>query len=70
MIRVGLNRVVILTPMGERFRQERKLMNTVLNPRAVTNWEPLMAEQVQAMLREFLEVPEQLSDNLRRYSDI
>ncbi|PSS37289.1 hypothetical protein PHLCEN_2v858 [Hermanssonia centrifuga] len=63
---VGLNRVVILTPMGERFRQERKLMNTVLNPRAVTNWEPLMTEQVQAMLREFLEVPEQLSDNLRR----
>ncbi|EIN11182.1 cytochrome P450 [Punctularia strigosozonata HHB-11173 SS5] len=65
---VGLDKLVPNTPLGERFRLERKLMGTVLSIRAVTKWEHTVTRETNVLIKQLLEVPDQFAEHMRRMS--
>ncbi|KIP03841.1 hypothetical protein PHLGIDRAFT_25923 [Phlebiopsis gigantea 11061_1 CR5-6] len=62
----GMKNLVPLTRYGPRFRQERKLMSSVLSNSAVGVWKPAIMKENAILLRSMLETPADYSLHIRR----
>ena len=66
--RCGMSDIVPLTRYGDRFRLERRLMNRVLSPSAIEQWQPVMTKEVHRLLKQLLDEPEEYVAHIKRYA--
>lgn len=68
LLRCGMGDIVPLTRYGDRFRLERRLMNRVLGPSAIEQWQPVIKREIGRLLKQILDVPEEYETHIERYA--